>query len=220
MDGQAFHNNTKKQRILGEGPDRRALPSFYRVGKISPQIKQEIFNVANKFKGHNDNYSDEFKISRFCELGQAIPKGHITLLLQKPISGSDGMDEKEYKKWDKLEKNSLLKAFLQKHFPNSYRARIVFLPSHSKIDWHIDVSTKVSCRFHILIKNPSFVFEINRKQKIVRVPLEEGHIFFTNTAYPHRVYNPTDEERISLLFDIEYKNVQPILPLFKKLGPS
>ena len=211
MSRQQF-DKTKRERVQGDGPDRQNLPSFYCVGKIDSQIRREILYIVSKYKGVNDNYSDEFNISKFCDLGKSIPKGHISLLLQKPRPGTDGMNEKDYTMWDKLEEKSILKNFLQENFPNSYRTRIVFLPGQSKIDWHIDINTKVSCRFHILIKNPDFVFEIDRKHKIDRVPFKEDTVFFTNTAYPHRVYNSTNEERISVLFDIDYKNVKNILP--------
>ena len=74
------------------------------------------------------------------------------------------------------------------------------------------MNTTVSCRFHMLIENDEFTFQIKRKNEIVEVPFKEGAIFFTNTAYPHRVYNPTDRPRLSVLFDIDYKDVSSILP--------
>ena len=99
-----------------------------------------------------------------------------------------------------------------KKFPKCYRLRVSLLPAQSQIDWHIDMNTSVSCRFHILIKNPDFIFEINRKGHIEKIPFQEGAIWFTNTAWPHRVLNPTNKRRISLLFDIEYENVKHLLP--------
>ena len=204
---------TKKQRVQGSGPSRKKLPAFHYVGAISKEIHIEILKIAEQFKNENDLYKENYNLSKACDL--KIPKKHINFLLQEPIKKSDGMNEKDYKKWKGFLKHSLLKKFLSESFPNLYRTRIAILPPHSGFEWHIDMSTKVSCRFHILVKNSQFSFEINKKDKIYKVPFTEKSLYFTNTAYPHRVQNSTDYERISLLFDIEYENIKSILPIIE-----
>ena len=206
---------SKRQRVYGEGPDRKDLPSFYFVGHVDKDILQEILDIAKKKSGANDLYSQNYSVSKFCDLKEKAPENHVSLLLQKPFNGSNGMNEKDYTIYDKTLENSRLKNFLEKTFPSSYRTRIAIMPPKSEFDWHIDMNTKVSCRFHILVKNPEFIFEIRRKERIDKIPFKESSIFFTNTAFPHRVYNPTNQPRISLLLDIEYKNVKDILPVMK-----
>ena len=207
---------SKRQRVYGEGPDRKYLPSFHFVGHLHKDMIQEIMNIVEKKSGANDLYSQNYNVSKFCDLKEKLPENHVNLLLQKPFYGSSGMNEKDYTVYDEILENSRLKAFLEKTFPFCYRTRIAIMPAQSKIDWHIDMNTKVSCRFHILLRNPDFVFEIRRKERIDKIPFKESSIFFTNTAFPHRVYNPSHQPRISLLLDIEYKNVKDILlPVIK-----
>ncbi|MCZ0932297.1 MAG: aspartyl/asparaginyl beta-hydroxylase domain-containing protein [Oligoflexia bacterium] len=203
---------TKRNRVSGSGPDRKILPNFHCVGKLNKKIRQEILEIVDTSKNINDLYTDNYNISKFCDLRKQLPKNHINILLQKPLENTDGMNEKEYLVYDKFKKNSLLKQFLQNRFPKHYRARIAILPPNSEINWHIDMNTSVSCRFHILVKNSNIIFEINRKGCVDRIPFQESFIYFTNTAYPHRVCNPTNKERISLLFDIEYNNIKNLLP--------
>ena len=207
---------SKRDRVKGKGPDRKLLPNFYYIGSIDSKIREEILEIVDNFRGINDNYIDDHSISKFCDLGEKFPKNHTTLLLQKPLENSNGMNEKSYTVYDKLKNNSFLKQFLKEKFPQCYRSRISLLPAKSQVDWHIDMNTSVSCRFHILIKNKDIIFEINRKGCIDSIPFQEGAVYFTNTAWPHRVYNPTNEERVSLLFDIEYDNVKTCLPISHK----
>ena len=204
--------SSKRDRVKGKGPDRRLLPSFLKIGKINSKISKEVLEIVDSFRSINDNYTDDFSISKFCNLGKTLPKNHTTLLLQKPFKGSSGMNEKDYTDYDKLKNNSLLKQFLKEKFSEHYRARIAILPAKSEIDWHIDMNTSVSCRFHILIKNKDIVFKINRKGHVDNISFQEGAIYFTNTAYPHCVCNPTNEDRISLLLDVEYNNIKNLLP--------
>ena len=215
MSKKAFVSN-KRNRVSGMGPHRRDLPNFYYIGKIDKKIKKEIFQIVDSVKWSNDLYTDDYKISKFCDLRKQLPRKHVNILLQKPSNKSDGMNEKDYLIYDKLKENSLLKKFLQEKFHQLYRLRIAILPPKSEISWHIDMNTTVSCRFHILLKNSDFIFEVKRRDVIERVPFEEGDIYFTNTAYPHRVSNPTNRKRISLLFDIEYNNVKNLLPIMKQ----
>ena len=205
--------SSKRNRIRGKGPDRRFLPNFCCISCIDSKIINETLEIVDNWRGINDNYTDDFRVSKFCDLGKNLPTNHITLLLQKPFKESNGMSEKDYVIYDKLTESSFLKQFLKEKFPQHYRARIGILPPKSEIDWHIDTNTSVSCRFHILITNPKAIFEINRKGCIEGLSFQTGFIYFTNTAYPHRVYNPTNKERISLLFDIEYDNVKNLLPI-------
>ena len=207
---------TKRTRVQGNGPDRKVLPNSYYIGKIDKKLIKEVLQIYNQSKSSNDLYTDDYSISKFCDLRKQLPKNHINILLQKPIKSANGMNEKDYIIYKKLKANNSLKHFLQKKFPKHYRARIAILPPKSEISWHIDMNTKISCRFHILIKNPDFIFEINRKGVIEKIPFQEGDIYFTNTAYPHRVYNPTNKKRISLLLDVEYNNISYLLPTISK----
>ena len=204
--------SSKRDRVKGKGPDRNTLPNFHCIGSIDEEIQREILEIVECFKNIDDNYIDDHSISKFCDLKTRFPKNHKTLLLQKPMKDSDGMNEKDYTVFDKLKPNSTLKRFFKENYPKCYRARIALLPAQSQVNWHIDMNTSVSCRFHILIKNPNVVFEINRKGYIEKKSFQEKAIYFTNTAWSHRVLNPTNKKRISLLFDIEYDNVKNLLP--------
>ena len=211
MSRQIFQASRRK-RVQGDGPNRSKLPNFSYIGDISSDVQYEILQIVEDLSNINDIYGKNYSVSKFCDLKRQLPKEHINILLQKPIFQSDGMEQKDYKVWMRIKSKGQLKKFLENKFPNSYRTRIARLFPKTGINWHIDMNTKVSCRFHILIKNPQFIFEINRKGIVDQIPFKERNIFFTNTAYPHRVYNPTEEERISLLLDIDYKDVQNILP--------
>ncbi len=203
--------SSKRSRVQGTGPDRKFLPDYQWVMALPPKVIAEIkaLTTAPDFK--NDIYGDSYSVSKFCDLRRKIPQHHANFLLQKPNDSDRGMDQKQYKTWDSKCRNGAIQAFFSNYFPNSYRARIAILPPNSEIDWHIDMNTKVSCRLHALIENKDFVFEIDRKGTIKQIPFEPGQIFFTNTAYPHRVYNRTDRPRVSLLFDIDFEDISHLL---------
>ena len=204
--------SAKRDRVSGSGPKRQTLPSFHFIDTLSNDIIEDVKSIYKNHINENDIYGEDYNVSKYCDLRKLIPAEHKNLLLQKPTKDSDGMNQKDYTLWDKVDDLSPLKKFLVSNFKNSYRTRIAMLAPKSQIDWHIDMNTTVSCRFHMLIENDEFTFQIKRKNDIVEVPFKEGAIFFTNTAYPHRVYNPTERPRLSVLFDIDYKDVSSILP--------
>jgi hypothetical protein len=202
----------RRQRVSGQGPKRQQLPSFKKILDAPKSVLEEVIGLADQFEDSNDLYSDQYEISKHCELRKKVCEGHKNLLLQVPILGSDGMDQNDYQVWDKLKPESHIKSFLLERFSGCFRARIAVLPPGGQIDWHIDLSTAVSCRFQLLVKNDGFQFEINRRGSIESIPFREGELYFTNTAFPHRVVNPTDYERISLLFDIQHFAIADLLP--------
>jgi hypothetical protein len=211
MSRQEFLNS-KRERVAGSGPSRDLLPNYYKVGLISDELSRSLIELYENHQDVNDIYGKDYSVSKHCDLASMLPKQHSNILLQKPKMGSDGMNEKDYNEFSDLAGINQVRDFLESEFPGCYRARIACLAPFSKIDWHIDMNTKVSCRFHILLENSNFIFEVDRRGVLERLPLVEKDIFFTNTAFKHRVENPTSKRRLSLIFDIEYESLTKNLP--------
>ncbi len=206
---------SKKERVRGTGPARDRLPNFYKIMNVEKELMNEIVKIVDSNLETNDIYGSDYSVSKYCDLRAMLPREHVNILLQKPTEGSDGMNQKEYTNLTQYGENPVIKNFLNSEFPGCYRARIAVLAPKSSIDWHIDMNTRVSCRFHLLIENKDINFEVNRKGDIASIPFEEGSLFFTNTAYPHKVTNNSDKRRISLLLDIDYENIADKLPLLE-----
>lgn len=206
---------SRRSRVVGPGPARELLPNFKIIYEISEfdLLQKDVLKIVDQCKEENDLYSESYDISKNCDLRPLIPSEHRNLLLQSQDPMKEAKLEMEYTLWTERSKNSLVKNLLLDLFPNCYRSRIAILPPEQGINWHIDMNTRVSCRVHIPITHPNFLFEFNRKGDLEKADLRLGYIYFTNTAYPHRVFNNTGFPRVSVLCDMPYSDLERYLPL-------
>ena len=197
-----------RDRVKGPGPDRKELPNFKELGDIPESVMQELLTTYGKHRNINHLNSKDYEIKEKCELAGKVPAKFQHILLQDKDPYMDqGFDELKYTSWTKYATNPVIK-WLNNKFPNSYRARISILHPGELFDWHIDTNTSVACRVSCALNNEGSTFEINRKGVIESRDFPVGKMIFTNTGYPHRVYNSSDKPRINLLFGIDYKDIE------------
>ncbi len=83
-----------------------------------------------------------------------------------------------------------------------YKVRLMKMDAKSQLPKHTDIFyTATTCRLHIAVKTNSLVtMTIDKKQ----FHLEQGSIYFANVRKIHSVENASDEDRIHVVFDIEW----------------
>ncbi len=205
--------SARRSRVDGSGPRRTELPSFKLIDTIDDfeELKSEVMDIYGREIHNNDLYTSKYEISKHCELRDLLPNEHKNLLLQEPKIGVVPDDERQFTEWNERSRNTKIRKYIEDEFKNTYRARIAILAPNSAIDWHIDVNTTVSCRVHIPIYNPGFIFEIKNRSIIETLSPKAGSVYFTNTAWPHRVYNSSNESRISVIVDMPFESIAPFL---------
>lgn len=200
-----------RDRVVGSGPKRHELPNFKHLCNMPQEIIEEFNAIYDHFSDVNFLKDKEnYEIKDKCELVGMIPKKFQHILLQNKNPRQDSEDvmmELKYTKFTEHCTNNA-KDWLASTFPGLYRARISVLHPGDLFDWHIDTNTSVACRVSCSLNNDDSTFEIKRRGVVDSNKFKIGECWFTNTGWPHRVFNNSDKIRINLLFGIDYKNIR------------
>jgi len=168
----------------------------------------ELLTVYSNHRNVNHLNSKDYEIKENCDLKNKVPAKFQHILLQDKDPNMDqGFDELKYTTWTEYA-TPQIRNWLSSRFPNCYRARISVLHPGELFDWHIDTNTSVACRVSCALNNEGSTFEIKRKGVVESMDFPVGQFVFTNTGYPHRVYNNSNKPRINLLFGIDYKDIE------------
>lgn len=199
-----------RDRVVGLGPKRHELPNFKHLYNMPHEIIKEFNSIYEHFSEVNFLKDKEnYEIKDKCELVEMIPKNFQHILLQNKDENLESNDLMMELKYTKFTDHCTQKAkdWLNEIFPGLYRARISVLHPGDLFDWHIDTNTSVACRVSCSLNNDDSTFEVKRRGVVDSNKFKVGECWFTNTGWPHRVFNNTDKIRINLLFGIDYKNI-------------
>jgi len=197
-----------RDRVIGPGPSRENMPTFKTLIELPQIIMHDLLSIYSEHRHVNYLNSKDYEIKDNCELAGKVPAKFQHILLQDKNSNLDErFDELKYTAWTEY-CTPKVKNWLNQAFPNCYRARISILHPGELFDWHIDTNTSVACRVSCALNNDASTFEINRKGNIESRDFPVGELVFTNTGYPHRVFNNSTKQRINLLFGIDYKDIE------------
>jgi len=197
--------SSARSRVRGPGPSRQFLPAYAKVAELPDEVLTELIDTLNNhFKKNDLAIEGAYPISDHCPLKLAIPKNFQHLLLTGVIMGGDEKNEKDYLAWNPHLGVEKTKRWMEENFPGAFRVRLSVLPPASEFSWHIDTNTSVACRCSTSLNQAKAAFEIKVREKIHTVPMNPGDVMFTNSGWPHRVYNYGDNPRINLVFGVEY----------------
>lgn len=201
----------QRDRVTGNGPDRKELPNFKTIAKMPQEVIDELLQSYEDNPNNNDVFRTEYVVRNICAMTEHPPKAFFSMFYQEldPSTDDTSFIETRYKLWnDVLGPESATVKWMNETFPNAFRSRLSVLQPGTGFDWHIDTNTSVACRVTCVLRNPDSKFEINRRGEIETMQAEVGDCIFTNTGWTHRVYNDTNESRINFLFSIEYKDIE------------
>ena len=199
-----------RDRVVGSGPKRHELPNFKYLCNMPNEIIEEFNNIYYNFSEVNFLKDKEnYEIKDKCELVSMIPEKFQHILLQNKDENMEADDLMMELKYTKFTEHCTQKAkdWLNETFPGLYRARISVLHPGDLFDWHIDTNTSVACRVSCSLNNDDSTFEVKRRCMVDSNKFKVGECWFTNTGWPHRVFNNSDKIRINLLFGIDHKNI-------------
>jgi len=199
-----------RDRVLGSGPKRHELPNFKYLCNMPKEIIEEFNNIYYNFSEVNFLKDKEnYEIKDKCQLVGMIPEKFQHILLQNKDENMEADDLMMELKYTKFTEHCTQKAkdWLNETFPGLYRARISVLHPGDLFDWHIDTNTSVACRVSCSLNNDDSTFEVKRRGVVDSNKFKVGECWFTNTGWPHRVFNNSDKIRINLLFGIDHKNI-------------
>ena len=199
-----------RDRVVGSGPKRHELPNFNYLCNMPEEIIEEFNNIYYNFSEVNFLKDKEnYEIKDKCELVGMIPEKFQHILLQNKDENMEADDLMMELKYTKFTEHCTQKAkdWLNETFPGLYRARISVLHPGDLFDWHIDTNTSVACRVSCSLNNDDSTFEVKRRGVVDSNKFKVGECWFTNTGWPHRVFNNSDKIRINLLFGIDHKNI-------------
>lgn len=197
-----------RERVWGSGPDRKFLPPFQEICRVPEEVIQDLLSYyLNHFNLNDLEDSTNYGISDVCSLKQVIPSKFQHLLLTLP-GDKNPYREENYTEWRPDTKDTRFYKWFQNHFPEAFRVRISVLQPHTEFSWHIDTNTSVACRCSASLNQVDSKFEIRARGKVYSNALKRGRLTFTNTGWSHRVYNPTNEARINLVFSIKFDGLK------------
>ena len=200
-----------RDRVVGAGPRRHELPNFKHLCNMPEEIIEEFNSIYEHFSEINFLKDKEnYEIKDKCELVGMIPEKFQHILLQNKDENLDSNNLMMELKYTKFTEHCTQKAkdWLNKTFSGLYRARISVLHPGDLFDWHIDTNTSVACRVSCSLNNDDSTFEVKRRGVVDSNKFKVGECWFTNTGWPHRVYNNSDKIRINLLFGIDYERIK------------
>jgi hypothetical protein len=210
IEARALSNTTSpaRERVRGDGPDRKDLPAFRELTQLPSHLIAELTQFALENRNINDlDAPDNYQVSSHCPLRKATPAGFQHILLTHCPAGGDPKNEQNYTQWTDLAQNTEFYPWFKEHFPGAFRVRLSVLMPETEFSWHIDTNTSVACRCSVSLNEHHSAFEIKDRQGVHSVPLKLGTVYFTNTGWPHRVYNMGDQPRLNLVFGIKYDNI-------------
>lgn len=200
-----------RDRVVGSGPRRHELPNFKLLCHMPEEIVEEFNEIYDHFSEVNFLKDKEnYEIKDKCELVGMIPEKFQHILLQNKNPRQDEDDVMMELKYTKFTEHCTQNAkdWLCETFPGLYRARISVLHPGDLFDWHIDTNTSVACRVSCSLNNDDSTFQVKRRGQVETAKFKVGECWFTNTGWPHRVYNNSDKIRINLLFGIDHERIK------------
>lgn len=211
MTKKCLISQTKKLRVSGNnGPRRHELKEYEVVANNVPmEVIDQILNIAKKYN-ENDLRGDNYQISQHCDVDKAFTSSltYKQILLQQLSKNADNeIDETQYNDWRKDIDVEIIRNYLEKTFQKPYRARISIMPPGNELNYHIDTDTSVLCRIQIPAKTNNSLFQWKTKTSQIDLNMSLGNAYFVNTGWLHRVVNFSNEERIVLIFGIDYNNI-------------
>jgi hypothetical protein len=212
--------NSKRLRVGGNGPGRKDLLPFARIGTVPETVMNALLEIPNIISG-NDLGGDNYQISKHCDLEGVfnIGNGYRQILLQSKISNNSDIDEFAYTEWNNIVYDDI-KNFLYSMFDNVYRFRMSVMSENHELNWHIDTDPSIMCRAQICLNNTDAQFEFKTKSGIQTLKMERGGLYFINTGWSHRVVNSSKSERIVAIFGFEFKDMLIENQLLVRLGGS
>lgn len=209
------HNTTgpARKRVRGSGPDRKELPAYQYLTTLPESTVLELKELFVDLEKKNDlRESDSYQISEHCPLMSTLPEGFQHILLTSCAPGKDVKSEESYTEWLPQLKTTSFLPWFNEQFPGAFRVRLSLLKPGTEFSWHIDTNTSVACRCSVALNPSGAKFEIKYKQSIQSVTFAgNGDVFFTNTGWPHRVYNSGEKDRLNLVFGIKYENLKHLM---------
>lgn len=200
---------SKKRRVIGgNGPRRHEMVEYATIdNQVPQQVVDLILNIGQTYEG-NDLGGDSYQISQHCDVKSnfTASSSYRQILLQH-LDGDDDIDETNYTKWREDLDLGPIRDYLAKTFNKVYRARISIMPKGGDLNWHIDTDTSVLCRAQIPAFHEGSKFQWKTKRGQFDLEMELGNAYFVNAGWLHRVVNESDNERIVLIFGIDYDNI-------------
>ena len=206
--------STQRQRVLSShGPRRTQVTECMSIDdNVSQEFIDSIKNITNTYLA-DDLGGDLYEVYKHCEsvdnFKQGVDSNYRQIVLQKLPEGSGAeMDETLYTEWRDDIDCTEIKRYFDKLYGEEkyYRARIsVMAPEHS-LNWHIDTDTSVLCRTQTIVQSSESYFETKNRQGKQSHKLEEGHTYFINQGWPHRVVNK-NQWRIVVIVGVFFKNI-------------
>lgn len=209
-DSRALANTTSsaKSRVRGDGPDRKVLPPYKHLIDLPPDLTQELLAYFGQHQQQNDLFDQKaYPIADHCPLKQALPEGFQHLLLTTCPEGRDERLEWSYTQWTASAKKLKFYKWFMQAFPHAFRVRLSALAPGTEFGWHIDTNTSVACRCSANLSGEGAAFEVKQRNSIHSIPMQAGQVHFTNTGWPHRVYNFQQSPRLNLVFGIKFDGI-------------
>ncbi len=193
-----------KRHARGTGARRSELPNYVFLGNFDLDFKklclETLYSSSTVF---NDIKKDSYNMSKASPLCDFFPSSYKQVLIQG--ARTSGLFEEDYVIENYPQLIGELKSVL--NGLEFYRARFSLLQPGEVLDWHIDTDTSVSCRLHLILTGDSS-WCIKRRQEIESKNLEHNEIWFTNTGWPHKVTNNSDEVRVVLNVGCSYEDLE------------
>lgn len=211
MTKSCLITQTKKLRVSGNnGPRRHELKEYKVVADDVPsEVIDQILNIAKNYN-ENDLRGDNYQISQHCNVDKAFTSSlsyRQILLQQLNNNATSEIDETEYSTWRDDIDTSRIQQYLENKFKRTYRTRISIMPPGGDLNYHIDTDTSVLCRVQIPAKTIGSLFQWKTKTQEISLEMQNGNAYFVNTGWLHRVINPTEHQRVVLIFGIDYSNI-------------
>lgn len=189
--------NTKRQRVRGDGPRRDELVTFAKIGMVPLNVVNQLNKIVDRRTG-NDLGSDAYNISQHCDVNNVfIDTGYRQVLIQERSQDIDTADEHLYTEYNEDVNIP--------YFNQIYRLRISEMAPGHEMNWHIDTDTSVMCRAQICLNENDSVFQFKRRGVIEEFTMEPGEMWFINTGWLHRVVSG-DQVRRSAIFGFDHKD--------------
>lgn len=101
-------------------------------------------------------------------------------------------------------KGSYIQSIVEQCKATASRVRITKLAPGKEIPFHVDYDVNYAVRCICPIyTNDMVINKFKRDGEIEEYTLEAGNAYFLNIAYPHAVYNTSDNPRIALMFSLD-----------------
>lgn len=191
---------SKRDRVIGNGPDRKTLPTFRHLGSVDDAVM--ALAIAEARQAECDCGKDHYPLSIEHPLKYHFGEDYIQHLLQHPVT--NGLDPKDY-----IVNASPIVDVLRKTLNGMafYRARMSCLKPGHVAPWHIDTNTSVACRLQFMIEGEA-KWSVKRGGEIETQIIRPGEIWFCNSGFPHMVENCGVGNRWVMILDCDYMELE------------